>query len=587
MSGIEVVGLILGVIPLVISGMEHYADGVSTLGRYRKYKLELKTLINILDTEKTKLMNTCEKLIIGLVPSWRIEAMIEDPFGEVWRDEEIQKKIRCRLWRSFIVFEETVKDVHAAIQEMVSRLGLQPDGKVKWMEGSALLRELKRTTFSLKKSSYDDVLVRIKDGIASLETLTAQNVELEPKRKVRSQDRLLSLLRETSKSIYRAVKSSLLCHEVHDLNLELAMRSANFIPQDEDEMVTKEFSFRIAISSQSISESVNQSTKMVQFWDEVIVKEMTASTPAVTGPPSPSLNPIKNSKAKTVRFWSQSTTAASSASALTVIQGHPTLVTEMADLTLEATLRVPGKQDTLLLSLCDNLRKAKKQQVQNCYGYIVDSMSTKRREYGIYRIEEAPDSEKWSTVSLRRVLESSTGQLPPLRYCDRLYLAVVLSSSILQLHQTPWLPDKLRSEDVVFVQRENIPLYKHAFVAKRVPGRDQSTTGWPMKAASICHNTTVLSLGILLIELILGKPLHGAGVSDKSETEFLSDYVAAQKLLNEVEELGGLNYGSAVRWCLNCHSFRHNLSLEDEGFRQEVYSSVVAPLEQDLRNSGA
>lgn len=123
-------GLVLGAIPLVISAMEHYADGVETLGRYRRYKLELRTLINILQTEKTKLMNTCDKLLVGLAPPWQIEAMIENPYGELWREKEMQKKIRVRLWRSFTVFEDTVKDVHAAIEEMVLRLGLQPDGKV-------------------------------------------------------------------------------------------------------------------------------------------------------------------------------------------------------------------------------------------------------------------------------------------------------------------------------------------------------------------------------------------------------------------------------------------------------------------------
>ena len=95
-----------------------------------EYKLELKTLIIILETEKVKLMNTCEKLLVGIAPPWKIEAMIEAPFGDMWRDEEIHKKIRFRLWKSFTVFENTVKDIHAAIQEMVSRLDLQPDGKV-------------------------------------------------------------------------------------------------------------------------------------------------------------------------------------------------------------------------------------------------------------------------------------------------------------------------------------------------------------------------------------------------------------------------------------------------------------------------
>ena len=228
----------------------------------------------------------------------------------------------------------------------------------------------------------------------------------------------------------------------------------------------------------------------------MVVKETTASKPAVTSPPSPNLNPIKKGKGKSVNFsWSKSTSLASSTSTLTVIQGQTTsttLVPEMVDLTLPATSgMMPGKLNTLPQNLCDTLRRVKKQQVEKCCGYIVDSLSTKRRVYG-YPIEEAADSEKWSTVTLRQVLECPTGELPPLTYHDRLYLAAVISSSVLQLQQTPWLPDKLRSEDVVFVQRQNVSLYEHAFVAKRVPERENTTAGWPMKA-SIRHNPTMLS----------------------------------------------------------------------------------------------
>lgn len=132
MSGIEIVGLVLGGIPLIISAMEHYAHVVSALGHYRRYKLELQTLMNSLSTEKANLMDTCEKLLLGIVPPWEIEKMTEDPFGNgrQWENTEIQEKIRRRLYKNYTVFENNVRDIHAAIQELQDQLQLQPDGKV-------------------------------------------------------------------------------------------------------------------------------------------------------------------------------------------------------------------------------------------------------------------------------------------------------------------------------------------------------------------------------------------------------------------------------------------------------------------------
>lgn len=49
----------------------------------------------------------------------------------------------------------------------------------------------------------------MKDGVSSLESLAALNIELEPKRRVRSRVRLLDIARGLSSSLYRAVSSSL------------------------------------------------------------------------------------------------------------------------------------------------------------------------------------------------------------------------------------------------------------------------------------------------------------------------------------------------------------------------------------------
>jgi len=123
MSGFEIAGVVLGSIPLVISLLEHYQGGLRTIQRLRKYDRELQSLIRNLRTEQAKLQNVCEKLLEGLVPLSRIDEMVENPFGDLWSDEEIQKKIRARLWRSWGVFEQTAIDMNAAIEEMMERLG--------------------------------------------------------------------------------------------------------------------------------------------------------------------------------------------------------------------------------------------------------------------------------------------------------------------------------------------------------------------------------------------------------------------------------------------------------------------------------
>lgn len=122
MSGLEVVGVVLGSIPLVISALEHYRDGLRTIQRWRKYDRELQSLIRNLTTEQAKFKDICEKLLMGIVQPSRIEMMVEKPLGDLWLEKETQKKIKARLWRNWDVFEGNLKDIKAAIEEMMERL---------------------------------------------------------------------------------------------------------------------------------------------------------------------------------------------------------------------------------------------------------------------------------------------------------------------------------------------------------------------------------------------------------------------------------------------------------------------------------
>lgn len=47
----EVAGFILVALPLVISGLNHYADGVTTITKWWGYKRELKSLFRTLHAE--------------------------------------------------------------------------------------------------------------------------------------------------------------------------------------------------------------------------------------------------------------------------------------------------------------------------------------------------------------------------------------------------------------------------------------------------------------------------------------------------------------------------------------------------------
>lgn len=81
-------------------------------------------------TEEAKLQNVYEKLLRDIVPDDQIEPMLKDPLGPLWKEAKVVARIRRRLWRHLNVFEENVRRMNDAMEEMKAKLGIGPDGKV-------------------------------------------------------------------------------------------------------------------------------------------------------------------------------------------------------------------------------------------------------------------------------------------------------------------------------------------------------------------------------------------------------------------------------------------------------------------------
>ena len=63
MSGLEVIGIILGAVPLVISALEHYAEGVKTIRVIRHFAQEFRAVARKLEAEHLLFRNTLAILL--------------------------------------------------------------------------------------------------------------------------------------------------------------------------------------------------------------------------------------------------------------------------------------------------------------------------------------------------------------------------------------------------------------------------------------------------------------------------------------------------------------------------------------------
>lgn len=423
----------------------------------------------------------------------------------------------------------------------------------------------------------------MKDGVTSLESLAAMNIELEPKRRGRSPVRLLDIVRGLSSSLYRAVCSSLMCACKHRISMRVSDYRGDITPDHDDEDIIQGLKLHLALSIPRAQFDKSLSAVIDKQWKELLIRsnlplQVSVQTPnLLQDTTNPIISPTKQKR--TVKF---SLSRFSSSTTTTIVQTETSLVSDStSSMSLEATgvdLAKPNTQSNI--DLCDKLKTSSAAEGLNCFGIISDKSHANTRSYSV-SLSTSSSGNGWEMVSLKESLESRNGKMP-LTYKKRLQLSVFIARSVLEFYKTPWLPEMPSSRDIFFIQSESSPDYDRPFfMAKNERSEAKSKT----TNDTTIRNPTLLAIGVLLIELLRGQTIESLQTPEEILVDGpLSLYMTASRLLRGVFQASS-NYGTAVSRCIDGKIQGKDLNLENENDRHNIYHGVIALLEEDLKNS--
>jgi len=129
MSGIEVVGLVLGALPLLVSGIAQLSATLSTVDRIIRPQRELNSLRIRINTELQLFRNTTQQLLLKITNDTDVKNLLEYPSSALWKEDEFERKLKDMLAESYSVWQQAMKDVLEAIKDIRARLNL-PEEKV-------------------------------------------------------------------------------------------------------------------------------------------------------------------------------------------------------------------------------------------------------------------------------------------------------------------------------------------------------------------------------------------------------------------------------------------------------------------------
>ncbi|KAL8869005.1 MAG: hypothetical protein Q9174_004595 [Haloplaca sp. 1 TL-2023] len=253
---------------------------------------------------------------------------------------------------------------------------------------------------------------------------------------------------------------------------------------------------------------------------------------------------------------------------------------------LSAALGAESNRKYIKKGFCDVFCTSNQQEGD--IGVLIDEMNH-RQAHKVYRAKTIRGLQT-SSRSLEDLLRSAkhSGD-ESLSRKERLGIAVILASSVLQLDGTSWLKSGWSSNDIYFHHKDGQDTqFAQPYLAWQKccdANRSCRTKSLSGVANHMIRNEVLLALGLTLVELCFGKTLDDMRKPEDIGTDKMAIRLAtATRLYYRVNDEMGIPYGDVVRRCLYQTFDVRVLSLDIEEVQQKVLEEVVTPLVNALND---
>ncbi|KAL2811571.1 hypothetical protein BJX63DRAFT_433248 [Aspergillus granulosus] len=575
MSGIEIAGVVLAVLPLIINQVDNYARGLETLRLFRKqrYLREFNGYATQLNTQQTLLRNTIERLLEDVVEyEHDLPRLMTNSDETLWQSKALEKEVKSKLEHDYDIFIANMANLLELLQTLRARLGLQVHDSEKPFSpdtttNSSMDIRVFRTIFS--NSVYRDLLSRMGTVNSHLQMLMEHAHHRRKSRKKRTVERTLAryrAARKSARSLYNALILGgcwkCVCRDQHTVYLRLDIDGGQNQGQEHDQkggtsLISNEAPrFHVVLGSElsqwrfleveCVHIPFSQSATGLRLASSSDTGSRKSSKKVAFNIESPSPNPKHINSAPTERMLAQIDDICSSLSSLSVqeVSCHALgVLTDQTQMTLQhkvyLTSVVPREEE--FKSLKDLLATATTYTAQT---------------YGQNRFS-------------RR---------------ERLQLASDLARNVLVFHGCWLKPDWLI--DDILVRSCSPPQPRSPFLSlplSLLRSGNNLVPGSSLPKNELIQNEILFPLGLALTELSLCRTLADLQIpADRDQIATTTYFKTVSRCLQSVYDESGLRYGDAVRKCL-FWSETSDIDMDNNEFQSSVFNAVVKPLLEDLQ----
>jgi hypothetical protein len=136
MSGVEAAGSVLSALPLLITALEYYKEGMHPIRVFLQKPYELDRFYRALDEQKTFLRLSMFELFgqeSERLSQAQLEALLDDSndLELLWSDEALQKAVEMRLGIAFQPYMSNIENMKEALGKLVNQKCLHLESATK------------------------------------------------------------------------------------------------------------------------------------------------------------------------------------------------------------------------------------------------------------------------------------------------------------------------------------------------------------------------------------------------------------------------------------------------------------------------
>ncbi|KFY59947.1 hypothetical protein V496_05488 [Pseudogymnoascus sp. VKM F-4515 (FW-2607)] len=238
MSGVEVAGIVLAVLPLFISALEHYENGLDPIRAFLEFDSELPNQIRKLRDQHINYNLTMKLLLSSIAESEEVDEMLSDPGGACWKDGGMQKRLEERLDESYLAYLDTIKHIEEIMKTIAKDLKIDHSDRTTRADLQSLLIKAprkdnhyefgRRVKFGMKLKKFKRLLDELDSENRKLERFTDKTERLEPYRSAKPTSMFnppLNDIRLYAKNLYGVLCVGAGCSQSrHQAKLQLEKR---------------------------------------------------------------------------------------------------------------------------------------------------------------------------------------------------------------------------------------------------------------------------------------------------------------------------------------------------------------------------